>query len=186
MVNPSFPLKELYAIELALDFLPVMLAAQDRYVKAMKTVDPTWDLPAGVVRPRAQYLFDGGDEHMAALFSPDKESLTVTGQRMKDANIGCCKFSASRSKSQQPMDVSKFFCNLKRGVKTDKYYRADLDDLKNLLSAPQRAAFDKFLQLRIPAASKKTFSRFILNLPYLISDLHTLKVQQKSFSVAGN
>ncbi len=163
-----------------------MLAAQDRLVKAMKTVDQIWSLPAGVVRPRAQYLFDGGEEHMAALFSPDKQSLTATGQCMKDANIGCCKFSASRSKSQQPMDASKFFCNLKRGVKTDKYTRTDLDALKDLLPAPQRVAFDNFLLSRIPAASKKTFSRFILNLPYMIGDLHTLRVQRKSFAVAGN
>ena len=122
ITSTGYDLATMYKLELENDFLPCILATQDRYVlQQMRASDATWLPPNGVTRPRSVFFFDGGDEHMKALFEPTGEALTPLAQHMVSMNIGACKFSASRSKSQQPMDVAKFFCNTKKCIKTYKY-----------------------------------------------------------------
>ena len=186
VTSTGYDLAALYKMELELDFLPCIVASQDRHEQQMRLSDPTWSPPNGATRPRSVFFFDGGDEHMKAIFEPSGEAITPLAQYMINMNIGACKFSASRSKSQQPMDVAKFFCNTKKFIKSYKYLDRDMDDLGVCVGGVMKAALKKFRDLPIPASSKKTFERFLMQFSEIIGAHHSVRVQTKSWKIAGS
>ena len=111
--------------------------------------------------------------------------VTAVGRRLQSSNIGVMKFSAQRSKSQQPNDLSTFFANLNKAVKSVAYRNASIPDLEAALFLPQRAAMAKLAKLKIGAASLRTFKRFLLLWPTMFGKMATHNVIMKSYRVAG-
>ena len=184
ITGSKYNLQELYEKELETVFLPTILAAQESHSAAMLDLDPSYTPGEGATaRPHALYTCDGGDEHCQALIKDGE--LTRFGKMFKDNNIGVMKFSAQRSKSQQPNDVSQFFNSLKTYVKSRAYRTADIEAVEAALSGPQRLALAKFDALKIQPASKRTFRHFILLFSKMHSKLNTHGIVMDSYADSG-
>jgi len=162
----------LYTEQFNQDILPLIISRQ----AAFKQQVPEADSMAAI-------LTDGGGSNMTALVD-EHGNLTPLANKMVASEVYAEKFSSSMSSAEQAADKAKTFAILKTLVKSNEYLSSNVDELERCCGAIKQAALIKFRALKIPAASKRVFERFLLNCDAIFSKASTVSIRQKAWRVS--